>query len=183
MNLTKNTTKPLSIQLLYSIIGVFSCIALPQVFHLVGLLTGTGTALGIALSPMHLPVIALGLTVGPIAGAVTGIFAPVLSHAITGMPYLANLPLMVVELAVYGAVSGLIKNAKMPTVIKIVVTQIVGRIAYVCMVALAVYLFKSEQLSVSGSLVSLLGGLPGVILQLASLPLIVTLYDKLSVKD
>ncbi len=179
MLMTRTYSKSVSVQLLYSIIGIFGAVALPQAFHIIGYLTGTGKALGVAFSPMHLPVLALGLTVGPIAGLVTGLLAPVVSFGITGMPYLASLPLMVVELGVYGLVSGLLADKKMPVGAKIVISQIAGRIAYMLSVVVAVYLFADARISVISSATSLLGGLYGVLLQLIALPVIVKIYDKL----
>lgn len=59
--------------------------------------------------PMHLPVLLAGFLLGPTAGLLLGITAPLASFALTGMPRLNPpiLPVMVIELAVYGTVAGL----------------------------------------------------------------------------
>ena len=48
-----------------------------------------------------------GLLLGPAYGAAVGVLSPLLSALLTGMPPLTRLPFMVLELLVYGLVSGL----------------------------------------------------------------------------
>ncbi len=76
-------------------------IVLPQVFHLTG-----GPASGATFLPMHIPVLIAGLLLGPAYGLIVGVVTPFLSFLITGMPVVARLPFMVVELTVYGLVAG-----------------------------------------------------------------------------
>jgi niacin transporter len=77
-------------------------IVLPQVFHLTG-----GPTSGATFLPMHIPVLIAGLLLGPAYGLIIGVVTPFLSFLITGMPVVARLPFMVVELTVYGLVAGL----------------------------------------------------------------------------
>jgi len=77
-------------------------IVLPQFFHLAG-----GPQSGALFLPMHIPVLLAGLILGPVYGLAIGAVAPMISFAMTGMPVAARLPFMVLELAIYGCVSGL----------------------------------------------------------------------------
>lgn len=79
------------------------CIILPYAFHMIP----NG---GILFSPMHLPVLLCGIVCGPQYGLLCGITGPLLSSVITGMPGPAILPVMIIELAVYGLVSGLMMH-------------------------------------------------------------------------
>ena len=93
LNKTKLSIKT---QTIAAFITVVAAVALPQVFHLMGIISGTGTALGAALLPMHLPVIIVGLLAGPYAGAAAGLVSPAISFALTGMPAAVMLPFMMI---------------------------------------------------------------------------------------
>ena len=160
------------LQLLVAGFAVVAAVALPQLFHLIGALTGTGTMLGIALLPMHLPIILAGLMAGPVAGALAGAMAPVISFALTGMPLAANLPLMVAELAVYGLVAGLFKKSSLPSIVKILVAQVAGRAVYLAAVMLAVYAAGRSDLGVLSALESFKAGVFGLLFQWTLLPLL-----------
>jgi len=75
------------------------CIVLPFAFHTI---PNGGTL----FSPMHLPVLLCGIVCGPQYGLLCGLLGPLLSSFITGMPVMAYLPTMMIELAIYGFVSG-----------------------------------------------------------------------------
>jgi LytS/YehU family sensor histidine kinase len=65
---------------------------------------------GSIFSPMHIPVLLCGLICGPGFGLLCGLAGPLLSTIFTGMPPTAYLPPMMIELAVYGLVGGLMIN-------------------------------------------------------------------------
>ena len=98
---------------LTTVIGITLSVAIPQLFHVIGIVSGTGSLPGSAFLPMHLGVFFTALLAGPAVGAVTGAVSPLLSFALTGMPSAALLPFMMIELTVYGLVCGLLKNKKM----------------------------------------------------------------------
>ena len=82
-------------------------VLLPQLLHL-----ALGQAGGVQWLPMYLPVLLGGCLLGWAWGLGIGLASPVVSYLITlaygdPMPALARLPFMVVELAVFAAVSGL----------------------------------------------------------------------------
>ena len=75
----------------------------PGIFHFFG------AASGQAFLPMHIPVFICGLFCGPIFGSMVGILTPLLSSFLTGMPvFFPTAIAMTLELATYGAVSGLL---------------------------------------------------------------------------
>ena len=103
------------------------CVVLPLALHAI-------PDAGTLLSPMHLPVLLCGLICGWPYGLICGLLGPVLSSAITGMPPAAYMPPMIVELAVYGFVSGLLmqlictKNLYADMYISLLVAMLLGRI-------------------------------------------------------
>ena len=85
----KNESKPrlsLKVQVIATIAAIAGAVILPQVFHLLGAISGLGSALGETFLPMHFPIILVGLLAGPYAGAISGVFGPLLSFALSGMP-------------------------------------------------------------------------------------------------
>jgi len=79
------------------------CVVLPQAFHAI-------PNAGSIYSPMHIPVLLCGLICGWPFGLLVGILGPILSSLFTGMPPVAVLPTMVVELAIYGLMAGLLSH-------------------------------------------------------------------------
>lgn len=91
----KNESKPrlsLKVQVIATIAAIAGAVILPQVFHLLGAISGLGSALGETFLPMHFPIILVGLLAGPYAGAISGLFGPLLSFALSGMPGAYMLP-------------------------------------------------------------------------------------------
>lgn len=85
------------------------CLALCMVLPL---LTGQIPEIGGMLCPMHIPVLLCGFTAGPAWAAAIGAAAPLLRFALFGMPPIFPTGIaMCFELAVYGAVSGLLYAA------------------------------------------------------------------------
>jgi len=72
-------------------------------------LTGQIPAIGQAVSPLHIPVFICGLCCGWQWGVLLGVVLPLLRSVLFGMPPLVAVGVpMAFELAVYGAVSGLL---------------------------------------------------------------------------
>ena len=164
---------PLSRQVIAAALAIVAAVALPQIFHFIGAISGSGTVPGSVFSPMHLPVILVGLLAGPLAGGVAGLFSPAVSHLISGMPGAMMVPLMMAELAGYGVVAGLLCNARLPSIVKVLIAQIGGRLVYAVAILVAVHLFGKTNFSVSSIIPSVIAGLPGLLLQWAFIPLIV----------
>jgi niacin transporter len=86
---------------------------------------------------MHIPVLLCGLICGPLPGAFLGAILPVLNTALTGMPAVyPTLPLMTVELAIYGLVSGFMQtktplgNKKWGIYPSLIIAMLAGRAVY-----------------------------------------------------
>lgn len=154
------------------IIAIAAAILLPQVFHWIGMVSGTNALPGAVFLPMHIPVLLAGLLGGPIVGIVAGVVSPLLSFAISGMPAAALLPFMVVELAGYGLAAGLLAKTKMPVIAKVVIAQVVGRALRTAAVMIAVYGFGSQAVQMAQLVDMVTIALPGIILQWVLIPLI-----------
>lgn len=171
----KSSPKRLSVkvQTFAAILSIAGAVALPQVFHGLGAISGLGTTPGEAFLPMHLPIILVGLLAGPYAGAVSGISAPLISFMLSGMPNAAMLPFMMIELCAYGLFAGILRGVKLPSLAKVIMVQAAGRAVRAAAILLAVYGFGSTAVPVAVIWKSILTGLPGIVLQWCLLPLIV----------
>lgn len=157
----KLTSKQITLTALFIAMGVI----LPILFHQVALS-------GRIFLPMHIPVFLAGIYVGPIGGLIVGLVCPGLGFLLTGMPPPYAVPLMSLELAVYGVSIGiLIKLIKFPMV-SLVLAMILGRLAFA--LGLFVFgLFLSLPYGPKAFLkVSVITGLPGIAIQLVLIPLL-----------
>lgn len=158
-------------QTLAALLAVIGAVAVPQLFHAMGAVSGLGTALGETFLPMHLPIILVGLIAGPYAGAASGLLGPLASFALTGMPGAVMLPFMMIELCAYGAAAGLLRNAKLPNIAKVLAVQVVGRAIRAMAILIAVYALGNESIKIPVIWISILTGIPGLVLQWSLIPL------------
>lgn len=145
------------------------CYALPIAFHALG---GGSTFL-----PMHIPVFLCGLICGWPYGLLCGLAGPAISSAMTNMPSVTMLPTMMVELAAYGVVSGILmrvvhtKKLYADLYISLAVAIVAGRVVAGVTRAL---LFSAGEYSmaawVSGYIVT---SWPGTLIQLIFIPSII----------
>lgn len=167
----------LKTQTIAAFIAIASAVALPQIFHIVGKAIGVHTALGEIFLPMHLPVITVGLLMGPYAGAVVGFISPLLSTLLTGMPNAAILPFMTVELFAYGITSGLLKNTNISSVSKILITQFAGRLLKIFAVMSALCIFGESAITITSVVTAAVTGVVGIALQLIFIPFITSKFE------
>lgn len=146
------------------------CVVLPMALH------GIPNA-GVLLSPMHLPVLLCGLICGWPYGLACGLLGPFLSSLISGMPPVGPVLYgMLIELAVYGLVTGvlmrLIHTGKLiaDLYISLLAAMLLGRLAGGLAKALVFsagsYTFKAWATSYFVS------SLPGIVIQLILLPIL-----------
>ncbi len=130
---------------------------------------------GTIILPMHIPVILVGLIYGPFFGGFFGLVLPCISTLISGMPSPIFLPIMLVELCVYGIMSGLLyKKLKLNIYVSLIITMIMGRLIYAGFLFLLTGLFGLEQFaSIASAWSATIVGLPGIILQIALIPVII----------
>ncbi|MCR4938800.1 MAG: ECF transporter S component [Treponemataceae bacterium] len=167
--------EPLSIkiQTLATVISIVAAVVVPQFFHWLGAVSGSGTAPGIAFSPMHLPIIIVGFLAGPFAGGISGLLGPVAAFLISGMPTMAQLPFMMVELFGYGLAAGLLRNVKMNLVLKTLLVMVAGRVLRMGACTFAFYALGNANMAPLGIWRSIPSSLPGIVLQIVMIPLIV----------
>lgn len=148
------------------------CVVLPMALHAI---PNAGTL----LSPMHLPVLLCGLVCGWPYGLACGILGPLLSSLLTNMPGWGYLPTMMVELALYGLISGILVQLvhtgrlMVDLYISLIVAMLAGRILTGIARALIFVPRSGGVYSLSawatGYFVS---SFPGIILQLILLPIL-----------
>jgi len=153
-------------------LAVVAAVALPQIFHVVGVASGLGSSLGAAFLPMQLPVFLAGFLAGPIVGLIVGIVSPLISFSFSGMPSAVMLPNMIAEIAGYGLVAGLLCNVKMPTIGKLLIAQLVGHALKALAILISVYALGEATAPVALIWSSVTAGLPGILLQWSLIPLI-----------
>jgi len=141
---------------------------LPMVFHSL-----FGAEGGKTFLPMHYAVLLGGLLLGPVAGAFLGIATPVLGTLMTGMPPVAILPPMVVELAVYGLVAGVAhRHWRLAPLWSLLLAMAAGRIALGLAVALLGPSIGLKAEPVAYVLAGIVTGLPGIAVQVVVIPLL-----------
>ncbi|MBR3763957.1 MAG: ECF transporter S component [Clostridia bacterium] len=152
------------------------CLVLP-------FLTGQIPEIGSMLSPMHIPVLLCGFICGPAWASVVGAVAPLLRFMLFGMPPLFPVGVaMCVELATYGAVSGLLYLAlprrPLSVYISLIAAMLAGRIVWgVVRAALSGAAGAPFTWSafIAGAFTQ---AIPGIILHIMLIPIIVLALQK-----
>ncbi len=146
------------------------CVVLPMAFH-------TIPNAGSIFCPMHIPVLLCGLICGWQYGLLCGLAGPLLSSLFTGMPPIAYLPAMLVEIAVYGIVTGLMmklvhtKNTYADLYISLITALVTGRI--IAGIAKALIFSAGKYSLMAWATSYFVTSLPGIIIQLVLIPSIV----------
>ena len=169
-----STKTKITIKSVVAVAVVALAVVLPELVHM-----SAGAAGGATWLPMYIPVILGGALLGPVWGLAVGISSPVVSFLITSalgspMPVLTRLPYMIVELAVFAAVTGLFSKAILknkalafPAVIAAVVA---GRGVFL----FSALLFESvSPISFAAALAQVESGIYGVVLQIVVLPFVI----------
>ncbi|MBR6787677.1 MAG: ECF transporter S component [Clostridia bacterium] len=156
------------------------CLALCMILPF---LTGQIPEIGSMLCPMHIPVLLCGFLCGPAWAAVVGAVAPLLRFMIFGMPPLFPVGVaMCVELATYGAVSGLLYHAlprkPMYVYVSLLSAMVAGRVVWG-----VVRLVLSGVSGTAFTWAAFLSGaltqaIPGMILHIVLIPAIVLALQK-----
>lgn len=146
-------------------------VTLPRIFHLLA-----GSTAGATFLPMHIAVLLAALTFGITSSMVVGGTSIIFSYLLTGMPALARLPYMLIELLIYGIVLGIL-NKKFNNYISLIATIILGRILYsgVLFVAINVIGLQTYGISVIDSIKT---GIPGIIIQIICIPFIAKIMNE-----
>ncbi len=160
-----NRTRFISHSALYLALAVL----LPIGFHAMGL----G---GRLFLPMHIPILLAGFLAGPWCGLLVGLLAPGLSYLLTGMPPTYAVPLMSMELPMYGLVAGIaFYRLKFNVYIALIIAMLIGRLMFAFgLIILGMFMelpYTATQFIAAGG--ALWSGLPGIAVQIVLVPLIV----------
>jgi hypothetical protein len=165
--LSMKTTKAILGQSLFLALAL----VIPTITHRLGLNY-------LVAQPMHWMILFAGLTYGSFSGLILGALIPLVSFIISGMPVPAALPLMIPELAVYGFVTGLLKQ-KITGFGSVAAGLIAGKLVFLALIAVTGTLHLSVMEIVRTTWAP---GLIAIVFQIALLPVLSGLYIK-AVKD
>ena len=146
------------------------CILLPLGLHQLGPLMGR------VWLPMHVPVLLAGFLVGPLSGLVVGLLAPTLSHLLIAMPPGYAVPLMSLELPIYGLIAGMAyMRLRLNIYIALLAAMILGRIAFgLGLFMLGMFMELPYDVAFFFSAAGpILTGLPGMAVQIVVIPVLV----------
>lgn len=160
----RNNTKRLVIAGLLLAIGII----VPTIFHTTGLP-------GTTFLPMHIPVLIGGFLLPPHLAALLGMLTPVLNFLITGMPVqFPMVVIMIFELGTYGFVASILyRKLKIPSIISLIFSMIVGRIMVGVVVFILAAFFSIQLDPMTFIIGGVTTGLPGVIIQLVLIPTLI----------
>lgn len=161
--------------------GLFLAIGLVLPF-----LTGQIPEIGKMLSPMHLPVILCGFLCGYKYGLIIGFTMPLLRSLLFSMPvFYPSACSMALEMAIYGLLSGLFSK-KIDNVFKLylflIITMVIGRLSLGIINPILLGITNTPYSFKAFIYASFINAWPGIILQIAIIPPIVLLFNKLNSK-
>ena len=178
------TGKSIAVKTAISLGLIALAVLLPQLVHL-----ALGQPGGVKWLPMYLPILIGGCLLGTRWALAVGILSPIVSFLLTSlggnaMPAAPRLPFMILELAVFAAVSGLftkkiVKNGlwAFPAVI---CAQIAGRLVFLAAIALTQSFTTFTTGMIWGQIVT---GIPGLVVQAILAPVIMIGLRALLIAD
>jgi hypothetical protein len=128
-------------------------------------------------------VLIAGLLGGPVAGIAAGALSPIVSSAFSGMPSSVMLPNIIVELAGYGFVAGLLCKSNMPVIGKLLIAQLAGRVLKAAVILTSVYGLGIQTIPASLIWRSIVTGLPGILLQWVIISLMAVYIKRKAVNE
>lgn len=146
-------------------------IVLPRIFHILA-----GTNAGTTFLPMHLAVLIAALTFGITSATVVAGSSLIFSYLLTGMPSLARLPYMLIELVIYAILLSLF-NKKFNSYISLIATIVMGRVIYSGILFAAIHILELPTYGIS-VIQSIITGMPGLVIQLATVPFIAKIMNE-----
>lgn len=148
-------------------------------------ITGQIREIGNKLLPMHIPVLVCGFVCGWQYGLLVGFVTPLLRSALFGMPPLVTAIGMAFELAVYGAITGILygklKKTKMAVYISLLTAMIAGRLVW-GIVSVLIYGIQGKIFGWSlfiGD--AFFNAIPGIVLQIIVIPILIMALKKTGV--
>ena len=160
------------------ILALAAAVLLPQMVHAVGVVTGVGGMLGQILLPMYIPVFVIGFYRGPVSGILTGLFAPLISFWMTGMPAMNILPYMMIELIAIGALAGLLAKSKGAALWRVLMVQAGAKAIRLLIFAGNLYFAIDGALTASLVFGDVVRSIPGILLQLVVVTVLLKMKEK-----
>lgn len=143
-------------------LSIFTALAilLPYICHQFGLA-------GVIFLPMHFAVLTAAIVMGLRGGILVALISPALSYAISGMPPVASLLPMTIELATYAVVVNVAaKKFKVPVIAALIIAMLLGRLVSVLMVGM---ILQNTPLATQFHNLFVMA-MPGILIQLALVP-------------
>ena len=158
------------------------CLILP-------IFTGQIPQIGMALAPMHIPVLLCGFITGPAYAMTVGLVAPLLRMMIFGMPMPFMAITMCFELAAYGLIAGLLYKAFPKNIfyiyLSLILAMLLGRIVWglatlqMAKIAFLPLPMGWEQFGWNEFIAAaFLSAVPGIILHIVLIPVLVIALQK-----
>lgn len=156
----------------YAALLLAAGVILPLIFH-------TAAISGVVFLPMHIPILLAGFIIGPGYAVLLGLITPLINHFISGMPPVPVVYTMMLELALFGLISGLMYQKTRKILLSLLTAMIGGRIVAAFGIYLLAQLFTAIDFSFSAYFTAaFITGIPGLIIQIILIPLIVRAYEK-----
>lgn len=146
-------------------------IALPRIFHVLA-----GSSAGSTFLPMHLAVLIAALVFGTTSSCLVAGSSVIFSYLLTGMPTLARMPYMLIELLIYAILLS-VANKKMNSYLSLIATIILGRILYAGVLEIAINVWGLPTYGIS-VIESIKAGLPGIMIQIICVPFLAKVIQK-----
>jgi hypothetical protein len=162
-SLALSHARPLTMNIVFTVLAVGLGITVPKIFHLFGL--------GPAFLPMFLPVVLLGLLTGYPYVIAASVITPLLSYGLTGMPPAPIAAHMTVQLAFLGsALVFLTHNMKLKYIYAIPIAVLSERVLSLAAASVS----GSEHLTAGG----IAGSYPGMLMIIVVSMIVMKLYDR-----
>ena len=178
------TQKSIAVKTVISAGLIALAVLLPQLVHL-----ALGQPGGVKYLPMYLPILIGGCLLGTKWALAVGILSPLVSFMLTSlsgnpMPVAPRLPFMILELAVFAAVSGLfskkIVSNSMWAFPAVICAQIAGRLVFLGAIALTASFTTFTVPMIWGQIIT---GIPGLLIQAVLAPVIMIGLRNLLIED
>lgn len=140
--------------------------------------TAFGREMGTIFSPMDLTVLLGGLILGWRYGLALGVFTPIISSFLTGMPPLPIALTMLFQLGAMGLITGLLRN-KINSFLNLIIAEIIGNLLYASLFVIFMGLPTHKFFHLL--FVVFVIGLPGIILQWIIVPYLYRVLKKAGV--
>jgi len=138
-----------------------------------------GVQAGSMFLPMFFFILLAGLLGGWRAGLLVGLFTPLISFGVSGMPLLPILPQITIGCVSYGLIAGLLRGKfHLGVIWALIGAMILGWLARLGFIAAVFLLYGGEVSPLAYMWSVVLQGLPGIAIQLALIPLIIRVGEK-----